>query len=232
MRGVLVPLLVWTALLAPSRALAQAPESDPVVPDARRAVLEHVLERPEFQRTAAAVVFEEAQKRLSAWFLRIWDRFGLSRLGTERVATGLAWVLALLALAALTWWLVQSVARSGSRQRLGIRSPAGRGLSARAWARLAVEAAAAGHTREAARCAYRAAVVRLEEEGAWRQDEARTPREYLRILPAAHKRYPLAADVTTRFERAWYGAIESSDDTQALLARLEELGCHASDHAT
>jgi hypothetical protein len=231
-RAVLVAGLVWIALLAPSAVRAQPAAPEPDVPDARRAVLQRVLGRPEFQRTAGAVLLDEARKRLSAWFLRMWDRFGLGRLGTERAATGLAWALALLALGALTWWLLQSLARSGSRQRLGIPSPASRERSARAWARAAVDAAAAGDEREAARCAYRAAVVRLEEEGAWRQDDTRTPREYLRILPAAHRRHSLAADMTARFERVWYGAVRSSDDTRALLARLEELGCHASDRAT
>lgn len=230
LRGILLAALL-SATAVPS---AQTPASAPPAgaPDVRRAALERVLERPEFQRTAGAIIADTLRERLSAWFVRLWDRFGLGRFGTERAATGLAWVLALLALAALTWWLVQSLMRAAGGQRLGIPAPRARQRSARAWARAALEAAAAGDEREVARCAYRAAVARLEEEGAWRQDETRTPREYLRALPVDHRRRPLAADVTARFERAWYGAAGSPEDTKALLARLEELGCLASARAT
>ena len=37
-----------------------------------------------------------------------------------------------------------------------------------------------------------AVISRLEEEGAWRLDDTRTPREYLRLLPADHRRRRVA----------------------------------------
>jgi hypothetical protein len=66
----------------------------------------------------------------------------------------------------------------------------------------------------------------LEEEGALRGDETRTPREFLRLLPETHRRRGLLADVTRRFEEIWYGARHpTEEDRRSLLARLEELGC-------
>ena len=80
--------------------------------------------------------------------------------------------------------------------------------------------------REAVRCAYRAAVASLEEEGAWRADDTRTPREHLRLLPSGHRRRAIFADVAGRFEGVWFGGrTPTSDDARMVLSRLEELGC-------
>lgn len=230
-RRVLLAAVALAAALAIHPGVADgARQGDPPsTRDERRAVLDRVLARPEFQRTATAIIIERIGERVSGWVLQTWDRLGLARLGTARAARGLAWILGLLALAALTWWLVQSLQRSGSRQAFRIGAVPVR-RSARAWAREALAASRAGDRREAARCAYHATVVRLQEEGAWREDETRTPREYLRLLPAEHRRRALVADLTGRFERAWYGSANGSpDDTRAMLAHLEELGCLASD---
>ena len=83
-----------------------------------------------------------------------------------------------------------------------------------------------GNAREAVRCAYNAALVQLEEDGAWKVDEARTPREYLPMLRAADHRRPPLVDLTQRFEQIWYGnrAI-TDDDTARVAAHLETLGC-------
>ena len=82
----------------------------------------------------------------------------------------------------------------------------------------------------AIRIAAVAAVVGLEEEGAWRHDEARTPREHVRLLPAAHARRTPFADVARQFEEVWFGAkVPTVDDTRAMLSRLKELGCLPAD---
>ncbi len=66
----------------------------------------------------------------------------------------------------------------------------------------------------------------LEEEGAWRSDDTRTPREHVRLLPADHRRRPLFADVARRFEQVWFGGRAATpDDTRSELTRLQELGC-------
>jgi hypothetical protein len=48
----------------------------------------------------------------------------------------------------------------------------------------ALAAARGGEARDAVRAAFNAALLRLEEEGVWRADESRTPREHLQLLDA------------------------------------------------
>ena len=99
---------------------------------------------------------------------------------------------------------------------------------------LAIEAASlvrAGRPRDAVRVAYRAAVSRLEEEGALRADEARTPREYLRALPAQHRRRATLARMTVAFERTWYGVRVAPDAGAEIITILQDLECLSRDHA-
>ena len=100
---------------------------------------------------------------------------------------------------------------------------------------LGLEAAAlirAGRIRDGARVAYRAGVHRLEEEGALRVDEARTPREYVRLLPRVHRRHATLSALTTTFERIWYGSRAAApDEGDKILALLQDLGCLHADRA-
>ena len=186
-----------------------------------------VLARKEFQGHDSDNVIARLLRRVAEWLTSVWDRLGGNRVDTRKATSILAWVVAGAALIALSWWLVASLRRTSDRGGLSLSAPAARRRSARAWAR---QAAATEDPRELVRCAYRAAVVSLEEEGAWRHDEARTPREHVRLLPAAHARRTPFADVARRFEDVWFAAkAPTTDDTQALLSRLKELGCLPAD---
>ena len=195
--------------------------------DRARAAAREILARDEFQQDPAASYLAELQRRVIDWVVATWERIGGSRIASETTATTVAWVLAGAALLALAWWLVASLWRAADRTGLSLTPPSLRRRSARAWAQ---QAAAAADPREVVRCAYRAALAGLEEEGAWRADEARTPREHLRLLAAEHRRRPLFADVARRFEEVWFGArTPTADDSREMLARLEELGCLRAD---
>jgi len=205
-----------------STRASQSPVSLPDM-DRSRAVAAGILARDEFQRNASENVLVQLRRRISEWLVSLWDRFGGNRIGTERMARLLAWITGLAALGALSWWLIASLLRSADRSGLALTPPAARRRSARAWAQQAVGAA---DPREVVRCAYRAAVATLEEDGTWRHDAARTPREHVRLLPQDHRRRQLFADVARRFEDVWFGArTPTVDDTRTLLGRLEELGC-------
>lgn len=187
-----------------------------------RAAAATILAREEFQRNPSENALANLRRRITDWLVSVWDRYVGNRFGTERVASAVAWVTALSALVALSWWLIASLLRSTDRAGLSLTAPVARRTSARAWAQ---QAAAAADPRETVRCAYRATVATLEEEGTWRHDDARTPREHLRLLPAEHRRRPLFADVSRRFEDVWFGArTPTVDDTRAMLVRLQELG--------
>ena len=188
-----------------------------------RRVAAEVLSRDEFQRNASDTAMAKLRQRIIDWFVALWDRLGGNRIGRRSATTVFAWVAGLSALAGLTWWLVFRVLAPSRRSGLALTPPAARRRSARAWARAA---AAAHDPREAVRCAYHAAVVGLEEEGAWRADATRTPREHVRLLSAEHRRRTPFADVARRFEQVWFGGrAATTDDTRTVLTRLQELGC-------
>ena len=216
------------ALRSEVEALAARGTAGHPDPDAARAALTGVLSRREFRQMAQQSALARLRARALDWLRRLWDRLGGGPLGRRGTAVALAWIMTLLAAIALTSWLARTLMRPDRRrQRLPHGDPAGRTKGARAWAR---DAVCASDAREAARCAYRAVVSRLEEEGTWRHDDSRTPREYGRLLPADHRRRGLFADVSRRFEEIWFGArAATEDDRAAVIARLRELGCLPAD---
>jgi hypothetical protein len=199
----------------------------PAPPAHVRAALGEVLAAPEFrgrERYAALMgLADRIRKWVQSWF-RPLDGGGQA-LGT--FIKWLSWIAAAAAfvvLAALVWRLLRSASRDTSA--LARLQPAADPADARTWARRARAAAAAGDAREAVRCAYHAVLHRLDEDGAWTIEEARTPREYLRLLPAADRRHPAVASVARLFEGTWYGGAQPGlDEAQAALGRLGELGC-------
>lgn len=206
-----------------ARGTARHPDAD-----AARAALTGVLSRPEFRQMAQQSALARLRGRVLDWLRRLWDRLGGGPLGRRGTAVALAWITTILAAIALASWLARILMRPDRRRHhLPHGDPAGRTKGARAWARDALHAKDA---REAARCAYRAVVSRLEEEGEWRHDDSRTPREYGRLLPADHRRRGLFADVSRRFEEIWFGArAATEEDRAAVIARLRELGCLPAD---
>jgi hypothetical protein len=69
-------------------------------------------------------------------------------------------------------------------------------------------------------------VSRLESDGVWRPDKARTPREYLNAIPAVSENKPPFAALTRTFEAAWYGGRPASaGDFERFMTELERLGC-------
>ena len=221
----LAVLLLGTTAAAGHSTPAQVTPDAAASPDIQRArtVLSDVLSRREFTAQAADSVLVRAQRRIANWLADLWQRLGLGGLAGKKTTKVFAWVIAFAALCGLGAWLFRSLTRASRGARLAITAPPSRRKSARAWA---AAAAHATDLRDVVRYAYSATVTRLEEEGAWKPDAARTPREHLRLLAADHRRRPVVADVARRFEEVWFAArTPTDDDRQALLARLKELGC-------
>ena len=190
--------------------------------EARRA-LTKVLARREFRGMAQESAFETLRQRVFAWFERLLQRLGGGPLGRRTTALALAWITTILALAALAAWTVRALRRSAPQPHHFGVVPEPDAASASTLARRAL---AAGDPREATRCAYRAIVACLEEEGQWARDATRTPREYGRMLPPDHRRHVPFRDVSRRFEEIWFAARPATDaDRTAVLARLRETGC-------
>lgn len=192
-----------------------------------RGVLNDVLSRREFENSRGRTWMKTVREWVAERLVKLWQRLGGERLGRRGTAVALAWISALAALAVLAGWLVKGLVRASRDPGFHLGAAPSRRKSARAWA---LQARASTDARETARCAYRATVRRLEEEGAWRIDDARTPREYLRLLPPAHSRRAIVAGITGRFEQIWYGAREATpDDSRKFLSELKDLGCLPAD---
>lgn len=204
---------------------ASAARADARSPDAR-AVLSRILERDEFQQSAASRWREQLRQRVGQWLEDLWARLG-GGLGMGRDAgVVLAWIAALSALIGLTVFLVRSLAARPQRIELSLVAEGQLRPRARDLALRALEAARAGNGRDVVRLGYRAALVRFEEQGAWRVDDTRTPREYWPLLGESDARRPLLIDLTRRFERIWYGNRPvQPEDSPRVAAHLEELGC-------
>ncbi|PYR74836.1 MAG: hypothetical protein DMF86_17215 [Acidobacteria bacterium] len=198
-----------------------------------RRALDDVLARPEFARGRGQMWRAELRRRLQRWLADLFGRtIGRSR-GLRAIGVVLAWTAPALALIVLVIWLTRIGLRIRREPAIGIGALAPPRAAANELADGAVALAAQGRFRDAARAAYRAAVRRLEEEGTWRTDDARTPREYLRLLPAAHRRRATLARLTADFERVWYGSPQATaDDWRRFLSALEDLGCLPARRAT
>lgn len=212
------------ALQAEVQALAASSSAPSGVDrEGGRAALADVLAGAEFRRLHRQNVLSRLGQRISQLWRRVWERFGAGRIAPRGTAIVFAWVAVFFALALLSAWLARFILRPGRNRRVAAPASPPPVRSARAWAH---DALSATDPREAARCAYRAAVRGLEEEGTWRADPTRTPREYLRLLTPDHRRRALLADVARRFEEIWFGARPATeDDRRAVLLRLRELGC-------
>jgi len=191
-----------------------------------RARLDRILAAREFSRVHGPTEWELLKERINAWlnehFRKILPRMpDLDQLGQIVV-----WIVIGLVSSILVLWLYRQ-----SRERLLDRPreivpfvPSAR--SWRAWLAEAREKATLGQWREAIRLGFWAAVSRLESDGVWRPDKARTPREYLNAIPAASENKPPFAAVTKTFEAAWYGGRPASaSDFERFVTELERLGC-------
>lgn len=214
-----------TAMAREADALGQV-RTPATVHDSRQ-TLEGILANPEFASLRRQSAIQRMWKTALDWVAGVLQRLGLGRVARAATAEAIAWTISILALTGLTVWLIRALKRSSRRLSLTHQPPLPERLTASAWAR---RAAAAGDIREAVRCGYRAATCRLEEEGVWRVDDARTPREYLRLLPPDHGRRGALTDVVRRFEEIWYGARGvTDDDRRTILGRLKEMECLPAD---
>jgi Domain of unknown function (DUF4129) len=197
--------------------------ADPAsTPDAARRALHEVLARPEFKQGAGARPGEDLRSRILRWVASFLGRLPISNNATVVFSKVFAWIVALGAIAALVTYLLRVRFPQRTLTPLAIEAP--RPTSAH-WIARAYAALRAGDAREALHCGYHAVLFRLEEQGVWRVDESRTPREYVRLLPATDARRAAFVDLTRHFEQTWYGSRVA--DGSGLPSQLEAFGCSA-----
>jgi len=205
---------------------AQAFEQVGRADDNMRAKLDRILSAREFGAVHGPAAWEILRDRIIAWLDRQFKKMNPHLPELPDVGQIAVWILIAAACGVLGVWLFRiSRQRLAERPREVIRfAPSDK--SWRVWLAEARERAAAGEWREAIHSAFWAAVSRLEAEGLWRPDRARTPREYLNAIPAGNQARAPFATLMGKFEATWYGHRPSSEvEFSQSVAELEKLGC-------
>ncbi|HUK62767.1 MAG TPA: DUF4129 domain-containing protein, partial [Dongiaceae bacterium] len=188
-----------------------------------RRALTAILARHEFSAVHGPTWVDRLKRWIADLLLRLVDLiFGASSFPV--IASIVVYGLIGLAVLVTALWVYRTLAGRQSPQVVPARVP----ISARpwtAWLSEAREAAAAGRWRDAVHLAYWAGVSCLESRGVWPPDRARTPREYLRLLPDTSEHRPALSALTRTFEPVWYGNRAADSETFAeAVAELERLG--------
>ena len=185
------------------------------------------LARDEFRVTQAEPTWLDRQyARLQDLLLKAL--FGLTRLGQGApwLAPFIEWSCFLLAAAGLLYFLRQSLQRQALRIALGggAMGAARTAHDATDWHAQALLFAAAAAWREAVHALYWAGISLLESRRAWRPNAARTPREYVRLLPPGSPAQRALATLTRSLEGVWYGHAAGDEAAyRAALASFEAL---------
>jgi len=212
--------------LAAQRQEASLFRQPAAYPASSQQKLSDILARREFRAVRGPTLWDQLKQRVERWIIYWLDRIFSRVAGTQHGGKIVVWCLIALALIAVAVWLQ----RTAKRQMIDWpREPVLFAPSQKHWRKWLAEARAAaqqGRWREAIHLGYWAAISQLEQGGAWAPDRARTPREYLRLLPGASDKRPVLDALTRRFELVWYGQADAgADDFAATLVQLERLGC-------
>jgi len=190
-----------------------------------RALLNSILARREFHNVHGPTWLDLLKQRISRWLFKLLGR-AIRSSSISDISDFLVYGLIGIAVLVAALWLYRSLKESAHLETI---MPLALPVSAKEWPVWLSEArAAASRTewRNAVHLAYWAGISFLEANGSWRPDAARTPREYLRLLPPASEHQPTLRSLTQKLERVWYG-MQSADaiSFQETLAELEKLGC-------
>jgi len=204
---------------------SQAIENSSADPEQSRKKLDEILSRHEFQRVQGPSAWAILRARIYEWLARHL-RVGRAKWAWDFLQIAV-YLLIAGAVVAFAIWIIRRL--SQPQEELEPRSIMPFAPSARGWGAWLAEArslAQRGDWRNSIHLAYWAAISFLEENGAWKPDRARTPREYLQLLGARTPQYPVLTRLTRKFEVVWYGHRDANEaDFQEILGQLEQLGC-------
>ncbi len=200
----------------------QRPPSD-VRP--RHVLLDSILARREFKGVHGPTWLDRLKQRLMELLFRWLGRaFASSAIPT--ISDVLVYGVMVLAVLGVAYWMYRSIRESANLETIMPQPLAVSTKQWPIWLREARAAGARGDWREAVHLAYWSGISFLEAQGTWHADTARTPREYLRLLPASSEQQPALRALTNKLEIVWYGMGEAGPEAfQQTLVELERLGC-------
>lgn len=187
--------------------------------------LDEILARHEFRDLQGESWYDRWKAAVQRWLAHLLERIVFST-AFPMVSQIIIWGLLGIALAVAAFWVIRNYRQSNIYTKFTGSPDA---ISAKPWRDWQAEAEAAateGRWREAVHLSYWAGISFLESQGLWRPDRARTPREYLRLLPAGDAHGDSLQQLTRGFEQVWYGNETATAETFAgTSALLEQLGC-------
>jgi len=207
------------------RAEAQAYERVPPDSSAAHAKLNQILSRREFNQVHGPTWWDRLKYRILMWIFRLLSRFfGTSAAPT--IGKVLVWSLVAIAVIVTAFFVYRAIRQSARIESIVPQVLPVSAKGWRVWMQEAQAAAGSGNWRDAVHLTYWAGISFLEQSGMWRPDQARTPREYLRLLPAGSERRPPLSALTRTLEQTWYGSRPAGPETfSEAITLVEELGC-------
>ena len=176
--------------------------------DQERAVMKQVLAGREFSGLEETTPQDSVMEKAGNWLNHVLESAMRASARAPWLGRALVWSFVTVVCAGLVWglWRLERRWRSRLISEDGKPAPgAASAVSWQIWLENARRAAAAQQWREAIHLLYWAAISRLESKRLWPADRARTPREYLALVPSEDARQPSLATLTGSFERVWYG---------------------------
>jgi hypothetical protein len=187
--------------------------------------LEQILARKEFHQVHGPTWLDRLQYKIVEWLDSLFSKF-VSSSSVPIIGKSIIWGLVALAVLALAWLIYREMKKNA---RVDGFIPDVVPVSAKNWTVWLAEAEAAaanGNWRDAVHLAYWAGISFLEAGGAWRPDQARTPREYLRLISPENEVRPALSTLTRQLELTWYGFQAAGPESFAeTMTQLERLGC-------
>ena len=197
----------------------------PVDVASEQAALHDVLQSHEFRALQGPGWSDRLLQRLLQWLQTVLS-FAIPASLIPTLGSALVYGIVTLAFMALAFATYRYIQRSSAKEIAHIRPSAPAPKDWSRWLSDARAAADRAEWRDATHFTYWCAVAFLEANGAWRPDCARTPREYLAVLPPASGAREQLLALTQDFERVWYGhAAADARSFDESFARLRQLGC-------
>lgn len=191
----------------------------------RHVLLNNILARSEFRNIHGPTRWDRLRQQINDLLIRLLGK-AFSSSAFPVLGNIIVYGLVAFAMVALAFWMYRSLREDARLEAIQFRGAPVSAKASPVWMTEARAAAARGDWRDAIHLAYWGGISFLELQGAWRPDVARTPREYLRLLPAASDQQPALRALTLRLEAVWYGMqLADAEGFQQTLAELERLGC-------
>jgi len=209
------------------RAEALSLETSAVDSSSQRALLNGILASKEFQNVRGQTWLDRLKQRIYELLSRLLERV-FSSSSISSISNFLVYGLITVAVLVILYWMYRTIRDGAELGELALQAPP---VSSKPWTLWMAEARAAaeqGNWRDAIHLGYWCGISFLEGQGLWRPDTARTPREYLRLLPSTDANSDPLRSLTRSFEVVWYGtqSVDASAFSETL-AQLEKMGCRS-----